>query len=64
MEYYSTINKNESVSFAGKWVKLDIIMKQSSLGSLSYCYDKGGNGDLWSLFIKGTLQHKHSVFQT
>jgi hypothetical protein len=26
MEYYSAIKKNEIVSFAGKWVELEIIM--------------------------------------
>jgi hypothetical protein len=26
MEYYSTIEKNEIMSFAGKWIELEIIM--------------------------------------
>jgi hypothetical protein len=26
MEYYSTIKENENMSFAGKWMELDLIM--------------------------------------
>jgi hypothetical protein len=26
MEYYSAINKNEMMSFSGKWMELEIIM--------------------------------------
>jgi hypothetical protein len=26
MEYYSTIKKNETILFAGKWMELEIIM--------------------------------------
>jgi hypothetical protein len=35
MEYYSTIKKNEIISFAGKWIELEIIML-SGTSQLSY----------------------------
>jgi hypothetical protein len=35
MEYYSTIKKNEIISFAGKWIELEINML-SGTSQLSY----------------------------
>jgi hypothetical protein len=39
MEYYSAIKKNENISLAGKWMKLEVIMLSqiSQAQEIKYC---------------------------
>jgi hypothetical protein len=45
MEYYSAIKKNEIISFAGKWVELEIIM----FNEISHVFSH-----IWNLDLKNS----------
>jgi hypothetical protein len=46
MDYYSAINKNEIMSFAGKWMKLEIMLSEINQAQKYHIFTHMKNMDL------------------